>query len=43
MRDTHEQSSRDRGIIQRIIRNYYREWHRYNQMIHANDRIRANA
>jgi hypothetical protein len=40
LRDSSE-GSRDHGIIQRIIRNYYREWHRYNQLIHANDRLRA--
>jgi hypothetical protein len=43
LRDSSEESSRDRGIIQRIIRNYYREWHRYNQLIHANDRFRLHA
>lgn len=43
VRDSPDQSSRDRGIIQRIIRNYYREWDRYNQLIHANDRFRVHA
>jgi hypothetical protein len=43
VRDSLDQSSRDRGIIQRIIRNYYREWDRYNQLIHANDRFRVHA
>jgi hypothetical protein len=43
MRGSVDQSSRDRGIIQRIIRNYYREWARYNQLIHANDRFRVHA
>jgi hypothetical protein len=33
-----ERSSRDGGIIQRIISSYRREWDRYNQLIHANDR-----
>ena len=41
LRDSSEGSSRDRGIIQRIICNYCREWHRYNQLIHANDRVHA--
>lgn len=40
VRDSREESSRDRGTIQRIIRNYYLEWDRYNQLIHANDRFR---
>jgi hypothetical protein len=43
LRDFSDESSRDRGIIQRIIRSYYREWHRYNQLIHANDRFRLHA
>jgi hypothetical protein len=43
LRDSSDESSRDRGIIQRIIRNYYREWHRYNHLIHANDRFRLHA
>jgi hypothetical protein len=43
LRASPDQSSRDRGIIQRIIRNYYREWDRYNQLIHANDRFRLHA
>ncbi len=43
MRDSHEQASRDRGIIQRIIRNYYREWDCYNHLIHATDRSSAHA
>ncbi len=33
-----ERSSHDGGIIQRIICSYRREWDRYNQLIHANDR-----
>ncbi len=41
LRDSDEQCPRDRGIIQRIIRNYSREWERYNQLIHANDRVHA--
>jgi hypothetical protein len=43
LRDSLDQSSRDRGLIQRIIRNYHREWDRYHQMIHANDRFRVHA
>jgi hypothetical protein len=43
VRDSVDQSSRDRGVILRIIRNYYREWDRYNQLIHANDRFRVPA
>lgn len=33
-----ERSSRDGGIIQKILSSYRREWDRYNQLIHANDR-----
>jgi hypothetical protein len=33
-----ERSSRDGGIIQKILGSYRREWDRYNQLIHANDR-----
>jgi hypothetical protein len=43
LRDSAEEPSRDRGIIQWIIRNCYREWDRYNQLIHANDRFRLHA
>lgn len=43
LQDSDEQSSRDHRIMQRIIRNYYREWDRYNQLIHANDRFRVHA
>jgi hypothetical protein len=38
-----ERSSSDGGIIQRIITNYRREWDRYNQLVHANDRSRVGA
>jgi hypothetical protein len=37
-----ERSSRDGGIIQRILSSYRREWDRYNQLIHANDRSRVS-
>ena len=40
---TSDRSSEDGGIIQRILENYRREWVRYNQLIHANDRCRAQA
>ena len=43
LRESDEQSSRDRGIIQRMIRSYYREWDRYNQLIHADDRFGVHA
>ncbi|MGA9718379.1 MAG: hypothetical protein WBQ79_08880 [Acidobacteriaceae bacterium] len=33
-----ERSARDGGIIQKILSSYRREWDRYNQLIHANDR-----
>ena len=33
-----ERSSRDGGIIQKILSSYRREWDRYNQLIHGNDR-----
>jgi hypothetical protein len=36
-------SSPDGGIIQRIIDGYHREWQRYHQLIHANDRFRSQA
>jgi hypothetical protein len=34
-------SSPDSGIVWRIIQGYRREWERYNQLIHANDRFRC--
>jgi hypothetical protein len=34
-----ERSSRNGGIMQRIIDGYRRERDRYNQLIHANDRF----
>ena len=40
LRKFSEQSSPDSGIIQRIINGYYREWIRYHQLIHAQDRCR---
>ena len=36
-------SSPDSGIIWRIIQGYRREWERYNQLIHANDKFRCQA
>ena len=38
-----DRASEDSGIIQRILDSYRREWMRYNQLIHANDRCRAPA
>jgi hypothetical protein len=38
-----EQSSPDNGLLQRILSNYRREWVRYNQLIHANDRFKLHA
>jgi hypothetical protein len=38
-----EQPSPDSGILQRILSNYHREWVRYNQLIHANDRFKLHA
>lgn len=35
-----EKASQDGGIFERIIRSYRREWRRYQQLIHANDRCR---
>ena len=43
LRNSDEESRCDRGIMQRIIRNYRREWDRYNQLIHATDRFRVHA
>jgi len=43
LRKSSAQSSRDGGIVQRIIENYRREWERYYQLIHANDRCRFQA
>jgi hypothetical protein len=38
-----ERASPDSGILQRILNNYHREWVRYNQLIHANDRFKLRA
>lgn len=35
--------SQDSGIVWRIIQGYRREWERYNQLIHANDKFRCPA
>lgn len=35
-----EKRSRDGGIIQCIIDRYRAEWHRYQQLVHASDRVR---
>ncbi|HEX6774139.1 MAG TPA: hypothetical protein VF126_19045 [Acidobacteriaceae bacterium] len=35
-----EKTSRDGGIIRRIIHCYKAEWTRYQQLIHASDRCR---
>jgi hypothetical protein len=40
LRKSSVRSSRDGGIVQRIIENYRREWERYYRLIHANDRCR---
>lgn len=37
-----EKASRDRGIIERIIRSYRCEWKRYQQLIHEFDRNRLH-
>ena len=38
LRNAPERRSREGGIFERMIRSYRREWIRYQQMIHANDR-----
>ena len=43
LRKSPAQSSPDCGMIQRIIDGYHREWERYHQLIHANDRFRFQA
>jgi hypothetical protein len=43
LRKSPARSSADGGIIWRIIQGYRREWERYNQLIHANDRFRFQA
>jgi hypothetical protein len=43
LRKSSAQSSPDSGIIQRIINGYYREWVRYQQLIHAQDRCRLRS
>ena len=43
LRNSPARSSPDEGIIWRIIQGYRREWERYNQLIHANDRFRFQA
>lgn len=37
-----ENSSRDRGLIERIICSYRREWNRYQQLVHACDKDRLH-
>ena len=43
LQKTSDRASEEGGIIQRILDNYRREWMRYNQLIHANDRCKAPA
>jgi hypothetical protein len=43
LRKSAARSSPDEGLIWRIIQGYRREWERYNQLIHANDRFRCRA
>ena len=43
LRQSSKQSSPHSGILQRIMNSYQREWVRYNQLIHANDRLRLHA
>jgi hypothetical protein len=43
LRKSPARSSPDGGIIQRIISGYRREWERYHQLIHAQDRFRFQA
>lgn len=43
LRKSSEQSSADRGILERIMSGYHREWVRYDQLIHANDRCKLHA
>jgi hypothetical protein len=43
LRKSSEQSSPDSVILERIMNSYHREWVRYNQLIHANDRYRVHA
>ena len=43
LRNSPAGSSPEGGIIQRIIDGYRREWERYHQLIHANDRCRFQA
>jgi hypothetical protein len=37
-----EKTSRDRGLIERIICSYRREWNRYQQLVHSCDRNRLH-
>jgi hypothetical protein len=43
LRKSPARSSPDGGIIRRIISGYLREWERYYQLIHAQDRYRFQA